>query len=754
LGKFAKNTLKERVNKPANFVHKTNRQWWPLLVAPAPAGRNSLFVLKKRRRSSLPLKFATASIPYFLRALCASITLAFLSVGGTWLAQNSAMAQTTPGDKATADYFKTETAKLSDACLSDIHSLADWQARRPELQQEAREMLGLDPMPERTALEPVITGKIEEKDFTVEKLYFQSRPHLYVTADLYLPKPLLKPAPAVLYLCGHLPVIINGVSYGNKAAYQHHGIWFARNGYVCLILDTLEFGEILGHHKGTYDEGAWWWNSRGYTPAGVETWDAIRGLDYLSSLAEVDTNRLGVTGRSGGGAYSWFLAAVDDRVKVIAPVAGITDLKNYCVDGTVDDHCDCMFLVNRYRWDYPLLAALCAPRPLLLANTDTDEHFPLDGVLHTHDLVKRIYDLYGASTNFGLVIAPGPHKDTQDVQLPVFRWFNLHLKGEDPTIEMAAVKMFQPQELKVFSSIPDDQINTRIEDSFVPEAATPEVPTTSADWEQMKDGWMNDLREKCFAGWPVDAGAPGVRKVFSKAVDGIQYEEYEVESEHDVTLPIYIMRKAGTKPRQLFLRVPGSSYTNVMLGTESSGAGIQEVAGAFGRPEAVGEIAQEIKKQNTAFAVFLPRGIGPTAWSGGGSHETQLRRRFMLLGQTLDGMRVWDIGRAAEALHSLKGLSHAPLSISADGGMGVNVLYASLFVPGISALDLRHMPARQVEGPDYLNVLKVLDIPQAAAMAAERCPLQVQSDETNGWEFLRAMAASPVANLKVEWVEQ
>src|SRR3984957_14831959 len=212
------------------------------------------------------------------------------------------MAQTTPGDRETADYFKSETAKLSDSCLSDIHSLADWQARRPELQREAREMLGLDPMPERTDLHAVITGKIEEKDFTVEKLYFQSQPHLYVTADLYLPKPLSKSAPAVLYLCGHLSVISNGVSYGNKTAYQHHGIWFARNGYVCLIIDTLQYGEILGHHRGTYDEGTWWWNSRGYTPAGVETWNAMRALDYLDSREEVDANRIGVTGRSGGGA--------------------------------------------------------------------------------------------------------------------------------------------------------------------------------------------------------------------------------------------------------------------------------------------------------------------------------------------------------------------------------------------------------------------------------------------------------------------
>lgn len=677
------------------------------------------------------------TFPTITRALIAIVAVALLSAGAAGPAENGAATGTTPGDRQVADYLKAETDKISNACLSGIHSLADWKARRPELQREAREMLGLEPMPERTALHPVITGTIDEKDFTVEKLYFQSRPHLYVTADLYLPKGLSKPAPAVLYLCGHLAEISNGVSYGNKTAYQHHGIWFARNGYVCMVVDTLQYGEILGHHRGTYDEGAWWWNSRGYTPASVETWNAIRALDYLDSRPEVDTNCIGVTGRSGGGAYSWFLAALDDRVKVIAPVAGIGDLESYCVDGTVDDHCDCMFFVNTYRWDYPLLAALCAPRPLLLADTDADEYFPLHGVLHTRNMVKRIYDLYGASTNFGLVIAPGPHKDTQDVQIPVFRWFNIHLKHEDPTIDIAAVKLFTPQELKVFNTIPADQINTRIEYSFEPEAHIPEVPATASEWEEMKAKWMRGLREKCFAGW-VAAPPANIQRVFSRRVDGVQSEKYEIQSQPDVTLPIYVVRKAEVKPRRLVLQVGDASFTNVWWDE----GGAERISP---------ELVQDIKASNTAYAFFFPRGIGPTAWSGGALRETQLRRRFMLVGQTLDGMRVWDICRAIEALHSMKPVRNAPLTVEASGNMGVNALYASLFVSGISDLSLAHIPASQMEGPDYLNVLKILDIPEAAAMAAERCPLRLQSDETNGWEFLREMADSPVGKVKVEW---
>ena len=277
-------------------------------------------------------------------------------------AADYALPTNTPGDRMLVGTFRAETEKLSSRCLTEVKSLADWKDRRDVYRHQLFEMLGLDPLPARGDLKATITLKVERDDFTVENLHFQSSPGLYVTANLYLPKNLSRPAPTVLYLSGHGPVISNGVSYGNKVSYQHHGAWFARNGYVCLVVDTLQLGEILGLHHGTYRENLWWWNSRGYTPAGVEAWNCIRALDYLSTRPEVDTNRFGATGRSGGGAYSWWIAALDERIKAVAPVAGITDLYNHVVDGVVEGHCDCMFTVNTHRWDYPQVAALVAPR--------------------------------------------------------------------------------------------------------------------------------------------------------------------------------------------------------------------------------------------------------------------------------------------------------------------------------------------------------------------------------------------------------
>src|SRR5438876_7903645 len=137
-----------------------------------------------------------------------------------------------PPDEMLGEYFRVETAKLATQCLADIKTLDQWTCRCKTYRENLFEMLGLSPLPASSDLKPVVTGKVEQELFTVEKLHFQSLPGLYVTANLYIPKNLTRPAPAILYLSGHGPVIKNGISYGNKVAYQHHGAWFARNGYV------------------------------------------------------------------------------------------------------------------------------------------------------------------------------------------------------------------------------------------------------------------------------------------------------------------------------------------------------------------------------------------------------------------------------------------------------------------------------------------------------------------------------------------
>ena len=163
-------------------------------------------------------------------------------------------------------------------------------------------------MPERTPLNATITGKLERAGYSVEKLHFQSSPGLYVTANLYLPRNQRGRAPTMLYLCGHASQMKRD---GNKAApeCQSHAIWFATHGYVALVLDTLELGEIAGLHRGTLKHNRWWWHSAGYTPAGVECWNAIRAIDYLVSRPEVDPQNWRHRHFDAAAAFRFWIAA-------------------------------------------------------------------------------------------------------------------------------------------------------------------------------------------------------------------------------------------------------------------------------------------------------------------------------------------------------------------------------------------------------------------------------------------------------------
>jgi dienelactone hydrolase len=615
-------------------------------------------------------------------------------------------------------YFQAQSEFLAKGCLEGIRSIEDWEEQKPRFRRELSEMLGLDPMPPRTDLHPVITGKLERDGVVVEKLHFQSMPQLYVTGNLYLPAKIEKPLPAILYVCGHGPVKTNGISYGNKVAYQHHGAWFAQNGYACLIIDTIELGEIEGIHHGTYNEGMWWWNSRGYTPAGVEAWNGIRALDYLESRPEIDKTKLGVTGRSGGGAYSWWISALDERVKASAPVAGITDLQNYVVDGVVEGHCDCMFFVNTYRWDYPLVAALAAPRPLMIANSDRDTIFPLNGVERLHKKVSAIYDLYRKPENLALVITPGPHKDTQELQVPVFRWFNHHLKGDDSPIDKLAKPLFTGQELKVFGSVPADERTSRIHDTFV-RAAELKVPENTSDWELHRNKVLAELKGKVFGGWPMARCELKSDQREYPLPHGATGRMITFQSQENATLKMLIQK--GRKEHRLQLQI-------------AEEGDFHEAAEHFK------ETADETR------AILFTRGNE----SSNSQDKTaiQIRRRYMLLGQTLDGMRVWDILRGIELVDSIPEYASKERTVRASGRDAINLLYASLFFTQPVNLELTDFPRSTENAPDYLNVLRVVNLKDAIALSLENHGLKLVGRTGDVAEFATRVGS------KLNWDKQ
>ncbi|MDX2035131.1 MAG: prolyl oligopeptidase family serine peptidase [Isosphaeraceae bacterium] len=631
-----------------------------------------------------------------------------------------------------AEYFRAETERIARDPLKGISSAAEWKARRPELQRRFKGMLGLDPEPPRGPLDAKLHGTLDQPDFVVEKITYASSPGLIVTGNLYRPKKVEGRLPAILYVCGHSQNEKDGYVLGPKAHYQHHAAWYASNGYVCLVVDTLQLGELPGQHHGTHRAGRWWWHARGYTPAGVEAWNAVRGIDYLISRPDVDPERLGVTGRSGGGATSWWVAAIDDRIKAAVPVAGITDLTDHVIDGVVEGHCDCMYPVNTHRWDFGLVAALAAPKALLLENTDSDPIFPEDGVRRVYSVLEKVYAWEGATDRLGLVIGKGGHVDTPEIRHPSFAFMNKWLKGKESPIDEPDRKI-APESLRVLDpGAEPPSRNAAIDDEFVPAAASIPVPSNEGEWDRVGSSLRAAIEQQVLPGL-VDLAAPAWSKVEERDVDGFDVRKAKLGTTAGIELPVWtISRRVQNGPKRAIVIICDDQawnatwkvVTEALAGKGRPGAG----NGSPGWQRARAEIFQ-----GATVVVFPPTGVGPTAWAT--EKDTQIRRRFALLGQTLDGRRALDVVQLGRALPTLIDASLASSAEAVGEGASAHwLLMASIVDPAFRSIRLIEPAATIREAPAFLGLARIVDLGVLPALSrAERVRIETAIPAAWSW---------------------
>jgi dienelactone hydrolase len=659
--------------------------------------------------------------------------LCFLLLG-TSTAFGQAPSPKLPGEGMIRGYFQRQAKEIAAETLAEYDTKAKWEAARPERKRQLLEMLGLWPLPAKTDLKATVTGIVDTPKFTVEKVQFQSLPNLYVTANLYIPKPAPVKAPVILYVCGHGNVVKDGVSYGSKVYYQHHAAWYAEHGYVCIVIDTLQLSEIPGLHHGTYREGMWWWHAKGYTPAGVECWNAMRTLDYLETRPECDMKRVGVTGRSGGGAYSWWIAATDERIACAVPVAGIADLQAHLNEGypgrlekgVIAGHCDCMFMVNTYRWDFAMVAALIAPRPVLLGNSDNDDIFPVGGYRRLAEKTRKIYELSGAGDKFQLLETKGTHEDTLELRLGEYRWMNKWLKNDGGPVEEGTLTKLTPEQLRVLKGPPEGAINATVQESFI-KPANVQLPQSAevarSWWPARKAEWETALKEKVFRNWPAKPGPLNERPAKRITHDGVRLDAWDFTSEEGIDLRLWLMSAGDGPPKRVVLNVlDEAGYAEWARDLGPAFAGLLPQAGEIRLDaEKFGQNKAVMASRGWAFAAVCPRGIGPTKWAVAGStDDIQYRRRFALVGQTLDGMRVWDVRRAIDVLSSQAATKAAPLWLQGNGEPAGIALMAGIANPAVQRLDLRNMPSSFMSAPTFLNVLRHFDVPQAVALAMDK----------------------------------
>lgn len=328
---------------------------------------------------------------------------------------------------------------------------AEWETRSARVRRQLEVTLGLWPRPTRTPLNAVVHGKRDQGDYTVEKVFFESVPGLFVTGNLYRPKGRTGRVPGVLCPHGHWAngrFMDQGVETvrkeiaagaerfenGGRSVLQARCVTLARMGCVVFHYDMLGYADsqqlpmelVHGFAKqrpAMNDPGQWGFFSpqaeaRFQSLMGLQSWNSVRALDFLESLSDVDPARLGVTGASGGGTQTFLLGAIDPRPAAVFPAV--------MVSTAMQGGCTCENASGlRVETGNVEIAALFAPKPMgLTGANDWTLEMPTKGFPE----LQRLYELLGAKDRVSLKHLPHfGHNYNYVSREAMYAWFNRHL---------------------------------------------------------------------------------------------------------------------------------------------------------------------------------------------------------------------------------------------------------------------------------------------------------------------------------------
>jgi len=346
-------------------------------------------------------------------------------------------------------------------------TLAEWQARKEFLRQQILSAAGLLPLFPKNDLHPQIFGRIENRDYSIEKVLLETLPGYYLGGNLYRP---LKPAPpegfpAVLTPHGHW--VYGRLEHTTIASVPARAINLARQGYVVLAVDMVGYNDTIQtpHDFGDKPVEQLW----GFGPFGLQLWNAIRAIDFLQSLPGVNPNMIGATGASGGGTQTYMLTAVDDRVQFSAPANMVSFLMQ---GGSLCENSPNLRLdTNNVEF-----AAMMAPRPMFMAAATGD--WTRNMLTEEYPAVRAIYDLYGRGEDVEALLLDAPHNYNQANREAMYAFFGKHVLGEkDPA-------KFKEQPIRV----------EKLQDMLALHNRT--LPANALSFQQVFDEWVRLAKEQ------------------------------------------------------------------------------------------------------------------------------------------------------------------------------------------------------------------------------------------------------------------
>ena len=600
--------------------------------------------------------------------------------------------------------------------------IAEYQKRLHEKFIEA-----IGGLPERTPLNPQVTGVVQRDGYRVEKIIFESQPKHYVTALLFLPdadkfKP---PYPGVLVPCGHSD---NGKAY---EAYQTMGAFLALNGMAGLVFDPIDQGERsqmpsqLPRLAGTRAHTMLGVGSilLGRNAARFEIWDGMRGIDYLQSRPEIDPKRIGCTGNSGGGTQTSYLMALDERIGAAAPSCYITSFERLLDTIGPQDAEQNIYGQIAFGMDHADYLMMQAPMPILICAA-TKDFFDITGVWNSFRYAKRLYTRMEFAEHIGLLENDAGHNYNRIQRQGVVRWMSRWLLKKDVPITEPEIKLLNDEEVQC---APGGQVMN------IDGARS----TYDLNWDYEKELairrkklWATGDKVKLldevrkFAGIRrlEELPEPKVTTAGTVEQDGYKIEKMILTPEEGIYLPalMFVPTKKTEQPAALYINEHGKS--------------------ADAAPE--GPIEAMVKAGRCVLAVDL-RGTGETQQgkqgqlSGAAGPDWKDVFTAYLLGRSYVGMRAEDVLVCARFL---KQQQAGPVELIAVGNVAVPALHAAALEPELfSSVKLTGMLSswsnvimlgrfnnQQVNAVQ--GVLKMYDLPDLAATLGDKLIIEKPVD--------------------------